>query len=158
MRQVLQDPFADKLRLQAAIKLASDIYRLHENGQDYSSEISQLSILAGQSISKFSVDSAFGSINPEAFARELICDLKAIPTDLTPDEMLELISRIITADGNTFQMWYWLQCLKVNTGDDKFSNLIYWPGEYFKDGNNARKMSSQEILDTALNAGKKCRT
>ena len=158
MRQELQDPFTDKPRLQASIKLANDIYRLHEAGHDYSSELTQLSILAGQSISKFSVESAFGSISPEGFARELICDLTAIPTNLTPDEMLELIKHIITADGDTFQMWYWLQCLQVNTGDNKFSDLIYWPGEYFKDGNNAREMSPQEILDTALNTGKKCRT
>jgi hypothetical protein len=48
------------------------------------------------------------------------------------------------------QSHYWLACLKANTGDDGISDLIFWPGAYFGDGDDTRIMSSSEILATAL--------
>jgi len=32
------------------------------------------------------------------------------------------------------------------------TDLIYWPGVYFGDGDNSREMTPKEILDTALRA------
>lgn len=151
MRAELLNPSFDP-RLGPAIALAERLYQLHEAGQDYSSERAELCDLVEKPVSALDVDAAFGSIDPVTFARGLLP--AAIPNDLTADEMLEMIQRICTARGTEFQIGYWLRCLVANTGDDRISDLIFWPDEYFGDGNRARQMSPKEILETALAAGR----
>ncbi len=69
--------------------------------------------------------------------------------------MLEIIERLFEARHNEFQPSFWLMCLKKNTGDSNISDLLYWPGEYFGDGNNRRVMTADEVLQTALAKGKR---
>jgi hypothetical protein len=155
MRAILEDPFGDDLALEKAITLARELYRLHERGADYSSQLQTLSALAGKPVRKPDVDGAFGDAEPETFARDLLLDRVPIPTDLSYDEMLELVRRICNVEGSEFQIGYWLRCLEANTGNSRISDLIYWPGEYFGEGENARELSPKEILDAALAAGRK---
>ncbi len=63
-------------------------------------------------------------------------------------EMIDGLCGITKVD--ELQSHYWLACLKANTGDDGISDLIFWPGAYFGDGDDTRIMSSSEILATAL--------
>ena len=150
MRAELENPFTDIRELQAVTMLAHEAYRLWEAGQDCGLVLNQLRTITGKPISKFSIDAAFGSVSPDTFARQMLLDQIALPRDLTRDEMLELIERECAAKGDEFQLGYWIKCLEVNTGDDGISDLIFWPGEYFADGNNSRELSAVEILDTAL--------
>ncbi|HEY0726196.1 MAG TPA: hypothetical protein VGD41_19910, partial [Pyrinomonadaceae bacterium] len=108
--------------------------------------------LTGRIVSSFEIDSAFGSVNANVFACDLLLDRNLIPSDLTREEMLELVEAICNPKGNLPYSAFWIECLKVNTGDDRISELIFWPGEYFGDGDNARELSSEEILETALAA------
>jgi hypothetical protein len=155
MREILENPFGDELALEKAITLARDLYRLHERGLDYNSPLETLSALAGKDLSKSDVRGAFGSVDPETFARDVLLARRPLPTDLSYDEMLELIRRICKVEGSEFQIGYWLSCLEANTRDGRISDLIYWPGEYFGDGDDSRELSPKEILDAALAAGRK---
>ena len=150
MRRELVEPISDKRKLQSVASLVTEIYRQHEAGVDYSETLRTLGRLTGRIVSSFEIDSAFGSVDANTFACDLLLDRSSIPSDLTREEMLELVEAICNARGNLLYSSFWIACLKVNTGDDRISDLIYWPGEYFGDGDNARKLSSQEILDTAL--------
>jgi hypothetical protein len=69
--------------------------------------------------------------------------------------MLEMVDLVCRVGGDEFQTRYWLECLRVNTGDENIVGLIYWPGDYFGDGNDRREMTPSEILATALKAGGK---
>ena len=152
MRSVVADPTGGDRRLVEAIALGHEIYALHEAGKDYSERLTRLGVVAGHPIHGFAVHAAFGSVKPETFAKRQLIDWNQLPADLTEAEMLEMIDRICQVDGDEFQMEYWLACLRTSTGDQKISDLIFWPGSYFGDGNDTRMMSSSEILTTALKA------
>ncbi|HSZ59280.1 MAG TPA: hypothetical protein VK797_26800 [Tepidisphaeraceae bacterium] len=149
------NPIADAVRLNSATELAMRLYRLHEAGQDYARELITLSEFTGRALTRFDVDAAFGSVAPETFAAGLLVDRTKIPRDLSEPEMLELLGRVCTSNGTEFQIGYWLNCLEVNTGDAQISGLVFWPGEYFRDGNNSREMSPSEMLAVALANGRR---
>lgn len=70
--------------------------------------------------------------------------------NITYEELLELMMRVYNATGSETEHDYWLELLEVNLRNPRLSDLIYWPGEYFGDGNNSREMSPKELLDNAL--------
>jgi hypothetical protein len=149
MRQFFFDPVATNAALPEALRLASTIYSLHEAGADYSIELRRLGQAAGRIISLQQVMAAFGSIDPETFARRSLVDWNALPTGATEEEMLEMLELVCESRGSEFQIEYWMQCLRVNTGEDRLSDLIYWPSEYF--GRHIEEeLSAAQILDVAL--------
>jgi len=149
MRAHFFDPVKKNPNLPMARSLAYQIYRLHEAGADYSAELRQLGQLAGRIISLQQVMAAFGSISPETFARKSLVDWHSLPADATEAEMLEMLELICQAKGTEFQVEYWVECLRINTGDDRLSDLIFWPDEYF--GKPVpQDLSAEEILDVAL--------
>ena len=137
--------------------LARDLYRLHGARVDYSHQLKELAALVGKEVTKSDVDAAFGSVDPETFAAGLFTSRVAIPTDLSFEEMLEVVESIYTGKAPESLASYWIRCLEANTGDAGISDLIFWPGEYFGDGNNRRRMSPREILETAIAAGRKAK-
>ena len=155
MRRALLDPISDKKRLALAEAQASELYRLHEAGKNYASQLRDFAELVGKPVTKHDVDAAFGSIDPESFAQGVLANYDGVPTDLTDEEMVELFENLCTAKGTELQQSYWLRCLELNTGDDQVSDLIFWPDIYFGDGNLAREMPAKEMLQTALATGKK---
>src|SRR5882757_10873619 len=116
MRPELLDPLRGNSKLQAATLLAEEIYRLHEAGKDYSNVLSKLIRLSGRVIGKFDVHSNFGTVDAEAFARDLLIDWDSIPSNLTREEMLELAAAICEPQRNQEYLSYWIACLRVNTG------------------------------------------
>ncbi len=153
MREYLFDPTATDPRLDRATQLAKNIYILFETANDYSSDLRELALLSGRPIHSFAVDAAFGSIRPETFAKKQLMNWQKLPADLTDAEMLEMAERIANVRGDEFQTEYWLACLSLNTGDERISDLFFWPGEYFGDGDNSRELSASEILAVALKSG-----
>jgi hypothetical protein len=155
MRPSLANPFDDQAKLAAAVKLADKLYSLHETGRPLAEVLVRLGVLLGKSpeATEQLFVGAFGAVGPETFARQLLVESQQAPRDLARVEMLELVDRIIhPRAGEEFLSEYWLECLRLNTGDDRISDLIFWPGEYFGDGDNARQMTPDEILSTALSA------
>jgi hypothetical protein len=136
-----------------AKELAAKLYSLHEAGKDYAKELTEFGKLVGKQVSKFDVDSAFGTCDADEWVASYFPS--PVPKDLTREEMIELFSKLNEAGGTPTQQTFWIQCLEINTGDENVSDLIFWPGIYFGDGNNRRKMTAVEMLDTALTAGKK---
>jgi len=67
----------------------------------------------------------------------------------TKGEMLEMLQLIYEAKGTEFQIEYWVECLRLNTGDEYISDLIFWPDEYFWKTID-KELSAEEILDEAL--------
>jgi hypothetical protein len=149
MRECYSDPTASNPALPQAERLAYKIYEMHEAGRDYSAELQQLGRLAGRIVSLQQVMGAFGSINADTFARKCLVNWSALPASATEDEMLEMLQQICDAKGTEFQVEYWVECLRVNTGDERISDLIFWPDEYFGTP-VGRELSATEILNVAL--------
>jgi hypothetical protein len=73
--------------------------------------------------------------------------------DITRDELLELIRRVSMSAGKDSEINFWVGLLEANLPDPRISDLIFWPGEYFGDGDETRELSPEQILDIALTAG-----
>lgn len=153
MRDSLIDPISDKAKLAATEKLVKDLYRLHEAGRPYATEIQQLAHFVDKKSDEVQrhFRYAFGSVSPDTFACQLLVDWNAVPRDLSKPEMLELLSRIFRPSrGEEFLTEYWLKCLRINTKNDRISDLIFWPGDYFRDGDDGRELTPEEVLEIAL--------
>jgi hypothetical protein len=149
MRSELTTPF-DPCKFERVLPLTEAVYGLHEAGQEYAEELKQLSLVIGRVVGKVDVLGAFGSIGADEFAKRLTIDWKAIPTDLSDLELLELVDAICEGRGRAVTLEYWIEALALNSGDDKVSDLIYWPERYLGDGYDGRELTPAEILDIAL--------
>jgi len=153
MRPLLETPVNDELIAQTTL-LVEHIYALHESGLPYDPLLVELSAVVGSVVTLFDVCSAFGSVSPRSFAHDLHARSLAIPDDLDRSEMLDLLRQLLNPKRGELRTSFWLACLARSTGDKNISNLIYWPGEYFQDGDNSRELTAEEILDTALASGR----
>lgn len=149
MRPELSEP-TDQEKFRRVLPLAEAVLQLHEAGQNYAAQLQQMSRLLGRIVGKPEVLAAFGSADADAFARRLTIDWHAFPTDLSEQELLELIDAVCAARGGPVHTEYWVQCLAVNTGDEGISDLIYWPDEYFGAGYDRRELAPAEMLEVAL--------
>lgn len=132
------------------LPLTEAVYGLHEAGQEYAEELKQLSLLIGRVVGKIDVLGAFGSIGADELAERLTIDWKSIPTDLSDLELLKLVDAICEGRAKAVALEYWIRCLALSTGDDKVSDLIYWPEQYLGGGHDGGDLTPVEILDIAL--------
>lgn len=149
MRSELRDP-VDQNKFQQLLPLTEAVFHLHESGRGYVGELKQISRLLGRVVGQIDVLGAFGSTGADGFARRLAIDWHNVPMDLSEPELLELLDAICEVRGNQELHEYWVRCLALNTGDDRISDLIFWPEEYFGAGYDGRELTSDEILEIAL--------
>lgn len=149
MRAELRDP-VDHHKLQQLLPLTRAVFRLHESGRDYATELQQISRLLGDDVAPVDVLGAFGSTSADEFAKRLAIDWHAVPTDLSEPELLELLDAVCACRGDETLMDYWVRCLSVNTGDDRMSDLIFWPETYFGAEYDGRELSPAEMLEVVL--------
>ena len=74
--------------------------------------------------------------------------LRRLP-DISRAELVELARRVMEDEGEEHEIGYWLDMLALNIPDANVSDLIYWPGEYFGDGNNYRALTPEQVIDIA---------
>jgi hypothetical protein len=148
MRSVLESP-VDAEAMALTTQVAERIYAAHEAGRPYDNSLATLGKLVGKPVLPHEVHMAFGSVNPQSFAHDLLLHSVQIPSDLSDSEMLELVQHLLRPSRDELRSSFWLACLKTNTGNPRVSDLIYWPGEYFGDGDNTRTLGAYEILQTA---------
>jgi hypothetical protein len=157
VRQELLDPLKGNARYEAAAKLVRRIYGLIDAGKDCSEALARLCHVTRREVSRLEMEDAAELIEPEAYAYELVAELVPVPTDLGYDEMLEALERILANEDDALKLGYWTRCLESNTGDKRISTLIQSPELYFGNPSRSRRLSAQEILDTALAAGREGR-
>ena len=125
MRPELADPFPDALRLRRAIRAARDLYTRHEAGQPTREALEAFSRIVDGTVDAADLDGAFGLIDPDTFAKRHLLSPDAVPTDLDRDEMVELVERIMAADGGAFELEYWLVCVARSSGNPDIAELIF---------------------------------
>ncbi|MDA8486796.1 hypothetical protein NNO07_27370 [Pseudomonas resinovorans] len=69
---------------------------------------------------------------------------------ITRSELAEMARRVMENDGPELAVDFWLSMLEVNIPDDRISDLIFWPNEYFGDPNYAEDLSPEQVIETAL--------
>jgi hypothetical protein len=149
MRPKLRDP-VDQDKLSQLLPLTNVVFQLHESGREYVEELKHISQLLGRIVSQIDVLGAFGSTDADGFARRLAIGWHTVPMDLSEPELLELFDAVCEVRGNQELLEYWVRCLALNTGDDRVSDLIFWPEQYFGAGYDGRERSPAEMLEIVL--------
>ncbi len=156
MRPWLVDPVAGDPRLPEVQRIAAELYALHEAGRPTHHGVQRLAALVGgeHGTLRYRFIYAFGSVSPETFARQLLVNVDDAPRDLSREELLELIERISNPrHDEEFLTEVWLICLRLNTSKT-ISDLIFWPGDYFGDGDQRTELTHEQILDWALSGSR----
>ena len=153
MRPEIAEPVRDQRKLAKLMPIAQHIFQLHEAGLGYPQQLKQVSRIAGRIVNVPMVKYAFGTGDPEYFARRLLIDWNRFPSDLTKDEMLELLGALCSAKSTQDRSEYWLKCLESSTGEPELTNLIYWPDQYRNGEYADHELSLEEILEIALRHG-----
>ena len=153
LRAELMPPILDETKVARLSELAALIDGAGP-GQ-WEDELEEFNHLAGTNHGHADFQGIYGGMDHETWVRAVLAEpaRKRVP-DITRAELLELIRRVVTADGEEHETIFWLGLLETNVPDPRISDLIFWPGEYFGDGDNSRGQSPEQILDIALSAGK----
>jgi hypothetical protein len=148
LRAELQFPALDEPKVQRLAELARTIDGAQPG--EWEDELAEFNRLAGTSFEFADFQGIYGGTEHDTWVRNVLCvPFAARQLTLSQDEMLEIITRLCTAAGEEHEQFFWIRLLETNL-DPRISDLLYWPGEYFGDGDNSRAMSPQEILETAL--------
>ncbi|WP_454867063.1 hypothetical protein [Pseudomonas lini] len=96
----------------------------------------------------------YGGQDHDTWVRKVL----AIPyerrvADVTKRELIELARRVMEGDGADHAIEFWLSMLEINIPNDRISDLIFWPDEYFGDGDNLQELSPEQVIEIALIGG-----
>jgi hypothetical protein len=150
MRRALTAPDVDAAVLQEALRVARELYRSHEAGAPTAGLLEELSSICGTPLDRTALLGAFGSIDADDFATDLVVRQVATPTDLSRAELIELVSAVSDVTGTEWQTFYWLRCLEANTGGADIVSLIYYPDEVLGPDDERDELTPEEVIDEAL--------
>jgi hypothetical protein len=146
MRSELLHPPIDQTAGTEAVALARDVFRLHEAGQPTELLLQRLSEVCGVELDQAMLKGAFGSVDAESFAKDLLVGKLRCPTDLSHDELLELIDAVCEVRGEEWQISFWLRCLETSTGCADIIDLIYYPSDVLGPDDGREQLTPEEIL------------
>jgi len=146
MRDEVREPELDPDTLAAALRLADEIYCLHEAGSPYADQLARLAGLTGEALSGVDACAAFGSVDPDTWVCDLLLMRHPCPTDLSDAELIELLAAICACDGEEWQMSWWLRCVAASTGCKEVSGLVFHPQEMLGPADGREELTPEEIL------------
>lgn len=149
LRKELRPPEFDKNELAKLADLAERLDGCHSEFEDCAALRAEFNLLAGSNLQAGDFHFS-GGTDAETFVRGVLTPKPEKMTDVSYDEMLELLTRICNADGSEYELNYWLKFLAVQLENNKLSDLIYHPDHYFGDGVKRAEMTPKEMLDEAL--------
>ncbi|MDA7932925.1 hypothetical protein N9B53_03805 [Mariniblastus sp.] len=150
LRPELDFPALDETKIARLTELAMELDGAGAGQCDV--ELREFNESAGLLIPISEFQGISGGMSHESWVRSVLCEPFVASTPMpTSEEALVLITRLMSADGEEWELTFWIDVLEKHL-DPRISDLIYWPGEYFGDGNNNRELSPEDILETALNS------
>ncbi|EJN30908.1 hypothetical protein PMI35_01731 [Pseudomonas sp. GM78] len=93
----------------------------------------------------------FGAQDHDTWVRQILtAPYERRLRDISQSELIEIARRVMNADSPEHTTDFWLKMLALNIPDARISDLFFWPGEYFGDGDNAQELTPEQIIETAL--------
>ena len=156
LRPELMPPHFDEALVRRLCELAEELDDCSPQIQDCDGLRAEFNQLAGTSM--MPTDFAFsGATDAETFVRGVLStrEHRRVP-DISRAEFIELIRRVCEAEGTEHEIDYWLNLLRVNLPDERVSDLIFWPDQYFEGDPDAPEdldLTPEQILDVAQSRG-----
>jgi hypothetical protein len=149
LRRELNPPPIDEELVARLAPLAAEIDGARPG--EWEDELDEFNRLSPKALTFLDFQGISGGEEHDVFIRRLLAthNLPRI-SNLSRDDIVAAFERILDADCQDHQRWFLIDTLALNLGDSQISDLIYWPGEYFGDGDNSREMTAMEMADAAL--------
>lgn len=85
------------------------------------------------------------------YARRVLTAAQTPAVDtLSRDELVEMFTRILDDPSDSAYLAYVFTTIEKTFADSQVSDLVFWPGIYFGDGDNARERSPKEMADAVI--------
>jgi len=94
----------------------------------------------------------YGGQDHDTWVRKVLAkpNLRRV-ADITKHELIELARRVMEGDDADHAIEFWLNMLEINIPNERVSDLIFWPDEYFGDVNYSQSLSPEQVVEIALN-------
>ena len=77
------------------------------------------------------------------------CATEATP-DMSREGLIEMFAKVLADPSDDAYLQYVFTTIRKTFGDPQVSDLVFWPGEYFGDGNNQRELTPELMADAVL--------
>ena len=145
----MQQPELDEDLVQ---RLATIAARL-DGGDEISdaSLLDEFNQLAGTDIPFLEFQGIYGAEEHIDCVRRVLTDraTEASP-DLRREGLIEMFAKVLDDPCDDPYLQYVFTTIKKTFGDMQISDLVFWPGEYFGDGNNQRQLTAELMADAVL--------
>lgn len=149
LRQELMPPQLDETKVARLAGLAAEI----DGGQrdNTESQLAEFNREAKTNLTFLDFQGIYGGQDHDTWVRQILAgpNVRRL-TDITQSELIEMARRVMGAKSPEHVTYFWLEMLALNTSDARISDLFFWPGEYFGDGDNSRELTAEQIIKTAL--------
>lgn len=149
MRKELMPPEFDENKVRKLSALAERLDGCRDDFDNCEEFRREFNYLAGADLQKEDFHFS-GWTDAETFVRRVLTPRPQKISDISYDEMLEIITRICHFEGTEHEIDYWIDFLAIQLSNPHLSDLIYYPQQYFGDATAKSDMSPKEILDAAI--------
>ncbi|TWT98298.1 hypothetical protein [Stieleria varia] len=145
----MAQPKLDEDLLQRLAALAARLDGGDENAD--ASILAEFNQLAGTSIPFSEFQGIYGAEEHIDYVRRVLTDrvTEALP-GLERDTLATMFAKVLADPCDNAYLQYVFTTIKKTFGDNQISDLVFWPGEYFGDGDNQRELTPELMADAVL--------
>lgn len=149
LRPEFQPPKLDEALVARLAELAGKIDGAQPG--EWNDDLDEFHRLSGTDIPFEHFQGIYGGEEHEDWVRRVLLSqgTSTIP-DLTRADLIAVFEKISSGQCSGAELDFALAQLQHNLGDPQISDLIFWPGEYFGDGDNTRELTPEEMAEAAL--------
>ncbi len=136
LRPALLPPEVDEAQVAQLAQIATEVVNRMDAGLDYSELIERFNALAARPYAAGDFDGAAGSMSMDEFARQALTPEPPYLPNISREEYLELIRRVMNGEG---EYVFWLALLRLNLSCPPLSDYIFYDD-----------LTPKQILEKAL--------
>ena len=149
MRRELMPPVLDDATVARLARLADQVVDLIEGKGEFRPAMMRFNVEAGTDWTAADFVEGVASVGTREFAKRALTRRPGRVADVTYEELLEVVRRVMEGEGSESEIQFWIDLLQANLPVRSVSNLIYWPWGCPEPA-GARKATAREVLDAAL--------
>lgn len=106
---------------------------------------------AGTNIPFYEFQGIYGAEDHVDYVRRVLTDrtTEASP-DLDREGLIAMFAKVLADPCDDTYLQYVFATIEKTFGDSQISDLVFWPGEYFGDGDNQRELTPELMADAVL--------
>lgn len=107
--------------------------------------------LAGTSIPFSEFQGIYGAEEHSIYVRRVLVAKETKPAaKLDRDGLITMFAKVLSDPSDDAYLTYVFKTIEKTFGDTQVSDLVFWPGQYFGDGDNSRELTPEMMADAVL--------